>query len=48
MKSNKNEEDEQSAEDDVIDRDEEEFDDVADSTHDGESDGARSGNFLEL
>jgi hypothetical protein len=32
--------DEQSAEDDVIDGDEEEFDDVADSAHDGESYGA--------
>lgn len=37
-----------SAEDDVIDGDEEELDDVADAAHDGEADGAGGGNLLEL
>jgi hypothetical protein len=37
-----------SAEDDVIDGNEEQFDDIANASHDGESDGARCGDLLEL
>lgn len=37
-----------SAKDDVVDGNEEEFDDITDSTHNGETDGARSGDLLEL
>ena len=37
-----------SAEDDVIDRDEQQFDDIADSSHDGEPEGAGSRNLFEF
>lgn len=39
---------EQSAEDDIIDGNEQQFHDVADSSHNGEPDGAGGRNFLEL
>ena len=37
-----------SAEDDVIDGDEQQFDDIADSSHDGEPEGAGSRNLFEF
>ena len=37
-----------SAKDDVVDGNKEELDDITDATHDGETDGARSGDLLEL
>ena len=37
-----------SAEDDVVDGDEEQFDNVANTTHDGETNSTRCGYFLEL
>ncbi len=39
---------ERSAEDDVVDGDKEKLDDVSDASHDGESQGAWLGDFLEL
>lgn len=38
----------ESAEDDIVNRDEEQFDEVSDSTHDGESDGAWCGDLFEF
>jgi hypothetical protein len=37
-----------STEDDIVDGDEEKLDDISDASHDGESNGAGSGNLLEF